>query len=76
MDVIGGVGWKVLHFSDKYETLGGALKGMGTEVLPSVCAATTVEDTEGRVILLGIRNADYDRRTTQIESLWNSHCMR
>ena len=34
MDVIGGVGWKVLHFSNKYETLAGALKGMDTGVLP------------------------------------------
>ena len=76
MDVIGGVGWELLHFSDKSETLGGALKGMGTKVLPSVDAATVVEDTEGRVILIGIVNAAYDRQTTQIESLWNSHHMR
>ena len=45
MDVIGGLCWKVSHFSDKSETLGGALKGMGTEVLPSVDADIAVEDT-------------------------------
>ena len=76
MDVIGRVGWKVLHFSNKSETLGGALKGMGTELLPSVDAVTSVEDMEGRVILLDIRNAAYDRRITQNKSLWNSHHMR
>ena len=66
MDVIGGLCWKVSHFSDKSETLGGALKGMGTKVLPSVDAATVVEDTEGRVILIGIGNAAYDRQTTRM----------
>ena len=76
MEVIGGVGWKVLHFSDKSETLGGALSGMGTEVLPSVDAVTAVEDADGRVVLLGIGNAAYDRRKTQYESLWNSHHLR
>ena len=76
MEVIGGVGWKVLHFSDKSETLGGAFKGMGTEVLPSVDAVTSVEDSEGRVVLLGLGNAVYDRRKTQNESLWNSHHLR
>ena len=45
MDVIGGLCWKVSHFSDKSETLGGALKGMGTEVLPSVDADIAVKDT-------------------------------
>ena len=32
MEVIGGVGWKLLHFYDKSETMGGTLKVMGTEV--------------------------------------------
>ena len=51
-EVIGGVGWKILHFSDRSEALNGALAGMGTEVLPTVDAVTTVKDTDGRVILL------------------------
>ena len=76
MEVIGGVGWKVLNFYDKSETLGGALKVMGTEVLPSVDAVTAVEDSEGRVLLLGLGNAAYDRRKTQNESPWNSHHLR
>ena len=76
IEVIGGVGWKVLHFSDKFETLGGALKRMGTEVLPSVDAVTAVEDSEGRVVLLGLGNAAYDRWKTHKESLWNSHHLR
>ena len=36
MEVIGGVGWHALHFSDKSERLGGALEGMESEVLPSM----------------------------------------
>ena len=76
-DVIGGVGWRVLHFSDKSETLSGALVGMGTSnVLPSVDAVTAVQDSDGKVVLLGIGNAAFDHRTTQFESLWNSHHIR
>ena len=45
MEVIGGVGWQVLHFSDKSETLRGALNGMGGEVLQPVDAVTAVEDS-------------------------------
>jgi hypothetical protein len=75
-EVIGGVGWHILHFSDKSESLSGALAGMGNKVLPSVDAVTAVEDTEGRVVLLGIGEAAYDRRITQHEALWNSHHLR
>ena len=52
------------------------MKGMGTEVLPSVNVVTAVEDLEGRVVLLVLGNAAYDRRKTQNESLWNSHHLR
>ena len=76
MEVIGGVGWRILHFPQKSETLNGALTGMGSEVLPTVDAVTAVEDEDGRVILLGIGEAAFDRRTTQHESLWNSHHLR
>ena len=49
---------------------------MGSEVLPSVDAVTAVRDKDGKVILLGVREAVYDRRTTQHEALLNSHHMR
>ncbi len=76
-EVIGGVGWRILHFSVKSESLrSGALAGMGSESLPSVDAVTSAKDTEGSTVLLGIRDAAYDRRTTQHEALWNSHHLR
>ena len=75
-ELIGGIGWHILHFSDKSETLSGALEGMGSSVLPSVDAVTAVKDSEGRVVLLGIGEAAFDRRVTQYESLWNSHHLR
>ena len=49
---------------------------MGSTVLLSADAVTTVEDSDGRVVLLGIGDAAFDMRTTQTESLWNSHHMR
>ena len=49
---------------------------MDTKVLPSVDAVTAVEDSENRVVLLRLRNAAFNRRTTQNESLWNSHYLR
>ena len=67
--VVGGVGWKILHFSDKSEPLHGGLNGMGSVNLPFVDAVTAVEDSDGRVVLIGVGEAGYDRRTTQFESL-------
>jgi len=75
-DVIGGVGWHIMHFSDESETLSAALDGMGTAVLPKVDAVTAVEDSNGRVVLIGMGGVAYDRRTTQHEALWNSHHLR
>ena len=75
-DLIGGTGWHIIHFSDKSEPLGGALQGMGTQVLPKVDAITAMEDEDGKVVLLGFGGVAYDRRITQNESLWNSHHMR
>ena len=69
MDIIGGVGWHVLHFSKRSEILNGALEGMGRSVLPTADAVTAVEDTDGRVVLLGLGDSAYDHRTTQTESL-------
>ena len=65
-----------MHFSDESETLSAALDGMGTAVLPKVDAVTAVEDSNGRVVLIGMRGVAYDRRTTQHEALWNSHHLR
>ena len=67
-ELIGGVSWHILHFSDNSEELHGALAGMGSEVLPSVDAVTAVEDSEGRVILLVLDKAAFDRRVTQNEA--------
>ena len=50
MEVIGGVGWHVLNFYYKSETLIGTLNGVGSEVIPSVDAATEVEYLEGRIV--------------------------
>ena len=41
---------------------------MGSEVLPSVDAITAVEDLEGRVVLLVLGEAAFDRRVTQNEA--------
>ena len=76
MEIIGGVGWHVLHFSERTEILNGALEGMGSSVLPTADAVTAVEDMDGRVVLLGLGDSAYDHRTTQTESLWNSHHLR
>ena len=79
-DVVGGVGWHILHFSDQSKPLNGGLKGMGSIVLPVVNAVTAVEDADGRILVLGlvgiVNKAGYDWCTTQYESLWNSHHMR
>jgi len=40
--------------SDKSEPLHGGLNGMGSVNLPFVDAATAVEDTDGRVVLIGV----------------------
>ena len=53
-EVVGGVGWKVLHFSDKSESLHVGLNGMWSVNLPFVDAFTAVEDTDGRVVLIGV----------------------
>ena len=75
-EVIGGVGWQILNFPDKSEPLSGTLAGMGTEVLPSVNAFAAVNDQNGNAVLLGVRGAAYDQRTTQYESLWNYQQLR
>jgi len=45
---------KILHFSDKSEPLHGGLNGMGSVNLPFVDAVAAVEDTDGRVVLIGV----------------------
>ena len=51
-EVVGGVGWKILHFSDKSEPLHGGLNGMGSVNLPFVDAVVAADDTDGRVVLI------------------------
>ena len=75
-EVVGGVGWRILHFSDKSESLNGPLAGMGNSVLPTVDAVTAMQDNEGKTVLVGIGDTSYDRRTTQYEALLNSHHLR
>ena len=62
--------------TNESDPLSDVFQSMGTEVLPSVDAVTAVDDKDGRTILLGIGRAAFDRRTTQFESLWNSHHLR
>ena len=49
---------------------------MGIVNLPCVDDVTAVEDSDGGVVLIGVGEAGYDRRTTQFESLWNIYHMR
>ena len=51
-EVISGVGWQILHFSDESEPLSGALAGMGTKVLPLANLVTAVNDQNGNAVLL------------------------
>ena len=75
-DLVGGLGWRIIHVSKRTETLSGAVNGMGTVTLPKVDAVTAVTDDTGDVHLLGFGNVTYDGRITQHESLLNSHHMR
>ena len=75
-EMIGGLGWCVLYKSDQTESLSGPIEGMGTMRLPKVDAVTAVKDKSGNTILLGVGNTTWDRRTSQYESLWNSHHLR
>ena len=75
-ELIGGDGWYITYISTQTETLSGALEGMGTLTLPKVDAITAVKNSNGKVILLGVGNATHDARTTQYESLLNSHHLR
>ena len=75
-ELIGGDGWYISFISTQTETLSGALEGMGTFTLPKVDAITAIENSEGTVILLGVGNATHDSRSTQHESLLNSHHLR
>ena len=75
-DLVGGLGWRIVHVSKRTETLLGAISGMGSVTLPKVDAITAVTDVDGTVQLLGFGNVTYDGRVTQHESLLNSHHMR
>ena len=75
-DLVGGQGWRIVHISNRTETLVGAINGMGSVTLPKADAITAVTDENGKVQLLGFGNVTYDSRITQHESLLNSHHMR
>ena len=75
-ELIGGDGWHISFISTQTETLSGALEGMGTLTLPKVDAITAVNDSKGKVMLLGVGNVTYDVRHTQYESLLNLHHLR
>ena len=76
VDMVGGLGWKILHVSEKKDLLLGALAGMGTCTLPRVDAVTCLTDVSGKTVLIGMGDVSWDQRQTQIESLWNSHHLR
>ncbi len=75
-DLIGGVGFAIMHFSDESQSVLGPLPGMGGVTLPKVDAVTAVENDRGEVVLLGVGGVTYDRRTTQYEALFNTHHVR
>ena len=75
-DLIGCVGWHIVHISQRHEVLRGAIDGMGTIALPKVDAITSVTDVKGNVHLLGFGNVTHDSRKKQHEPLLNSHHMR
>ena len=62
-DLIGGVRWHIVHDSQRYEVLRGAIDGMGTIALPKVDAITSVVDGKGNVHLLGFGNVTHDSKT-------------
>jgi hypothetical protein len=77
VDVIGGVGWKVLSKMDnQVAQLDGALEGMGEYSLPLVTAVTAHDHPTERTVLLGAGCAGWDERPEQTESLFTSHDMR
>ena len=76
VDMIGGLGWKILRVTSQKELLTGAIDGMGSCVLPKVDGVTAVQDSRGETVLLGLGNVPWDRRQTQVESLWNTHHLR
>ena len=61
---------------DKPEPLNGGLNGMESVNFPLVDAVTSVQDTDGRLALIGAGKAGYDRRMTQFEFPWNIYHMR
>lgn len=71
-----GDGWRVVHLSESTETLRGALDGMGSVVMHKVDAVTAVLDSNGDVHLIGVGSATWDGRSSQHESLINSHHVR
>jgi hypothetical protein len=77
VDVMGGVGWKVLSkVGNQVAQLDGDLEGMGECSLPLVTAVTAHNHPTEGTILLGAGCAGWDERPKQTESLLNSQDMR
>ena len=77
LEVIGGVGWKVLsQVDEKTAKLDGALAGMTGRPLKLVTAVTAYDHPDFGVVLLGVGNAAWDDREEQTESLLNPHELR
>jgi hypothetical protein len=77
VDVIGGVGWKVLSKIDnQVAQLDGALEGMAECSLPLVTAVTAHDHPTKGTVLLGAGCAGWDERPEQTKSLFKSHDMR
>jgi hypothetical protein len=75
-EVIGGVGWEVLTKLNRTTCLEGALEGMRGSELPVVSAVTAYDHKELGTVLLGVGAVAYDERTSQTETLLNSHYLR
>jgi hypothetical protein len=77
LDVIGGVGWRVLSTLDNQSAyLDGALEGMGECTLLLVNTVTAYDHPTEGAILLGAGSVGWNKRATQTEALFNSHDMR
>jgi hypothetical protein len=76
VEVIGGVGWKVLSKVDiQVAQLDGALEGMGECSLPLVTTVTAHDHPTEGTILLGAGYPGWDERPKQTELLFNSQDM-
>ena len=50
MNLIGGVGFSILHSSDEVEPLSGPLQSMGLAMLPKVDVVMTIEESNTKSV--------------------------